>query len=182
MSAIANQPTNKNFLSPFGFKFSIKKTPSTNWFVQSVNVPDVSFAQVDINNPFVKIPVTGDHLNYGDLTISFRVDEDMKNYLELYNWLQGIGFPDTFDQYKNMAPSNRRFLPGNSDPLTGNAIYSDASLIILSSAMNPIMEVTFLDAFPIRLSELSFDSKLTDVLYIEASATFKYRKFNIKSI
>ena len=52
------------------------------------------------------IEVPGDKLQYGDLVIQFLVDEDMKNYLEIYKWLMALGYPDTvnqtFDKYNEL--------------------------------------------------------------------------------
>jgi hypothetical protein len=182
MTQIRSQPTNKNFLSPLGYKFSIKKTPTVNWFVQSVILPSINLNRTFIATPFINLPVAGDHLEFGNLEVTFRVDEDMQNYLELYNWMQGLGFPDNFDQYKNIAARTRGPLSGGVDPLTGESVYSDATLLILSSNMNPISEITFIDVFPIGLSQLSFDSRLTDVQYVEATVTFSHRKFNVKQL
>ena len=42
MSAILDQtPSNRNFLSPLNFKFTIKKAPHVNFFIQKVNVPQI---------------------------------------------------------------------------------------------------------------------------------------------
>ena len=35
MAITTTEPTNKNFLSPLGFKFVIQKTPNVNYFVQN---------------------------------------------------------------------------------------------------------------------------------------------------
>ena len=182
MADIRSQPSNKNFLSPFGYKFSIKRTPTVNWFVQSVVLPSITLTNTTVPTPFIQLPIPGDHIEFGNLRVTFRVDEDMNNYLELYNWLQALGFPDNFDQYKNIASRTRGPLSGNADSLTGDSIYSDATLLILSSNMNPITEITFVDVFPVALSELSFNSQLTDVQYVEASVTFAHRKFDIKQL
>ena len=48
MSILDTQPTNKNFLSPLGFRFTIKKAPNLNFFVQSVNIPTLSLGTVDV--------------------------------------------------------------------------------------------------------------------------------------
>lgn len=182
MADIRSQPSNKNFLSPLGYRFSIKKTPTMNWFVTAVTIPSVTLNKTTMPTPFIQLPIPGDHIVYSDLQITFRVDEDMNNYLELYNWMQGIGFPDSYEQYKNIAPTSRGPLGGRSDSLTGDSIYSDATLLVLSSSMNPITEVTFIDVFPVELSPLSFNSQLTDVQYVEATVTFTHRKFNIRQL
>lgn len=182
MADIRSQPSNKNFLSPLGYKFSIKKTPTMNWFVSAVVLPSVTLNRTTVPTPFIQLPVPGDHIEYSDLQVTFRVDEDMNNYVELYNWMQGIGFPDNFDQYKNIAPKSRGPLSGNSDTLTGESVYSDATLLVLSSSMNPLTEITFIDVFPVGLSPLTFNSQMTDVQYVEATVTFTHRKFNIKQL
>ena len=175
MSIQISEPTNKNFLSPLGFKFSIQKTPNVNYFVQAINLPSVTLGETQLPTPFKRIPMPGDHLEYGDLSITFKVDEDMKNYIELLNWIKAIGFPDNFDQYKAVDP---RFVMPN----TGEGVVSDATLVILSSAMNPIHEVIFKDLFPVSLTDFNFDSRNTDVEYIETTATFKFRTFDISAL
>jgi hypothetical protein len=161
MSYITDEPSNKNFLSPLGFKFSIKKTPHVNYFVQNVNLPGVSLGSASIPTPFVKVPLAGDHIGYGDLQITFKVDEDMANYLEIFNWIKTIGFPDSYSQYN---PAE---------------VYSDATLTVLSSAMNPKFDITFVDLYPMDLGGFMFNSTAADVDYIETVATFRFRTFNI---
>jgi hypothetical protein len=171
MSALENQIDNKNFLSPFGYRFAIKKTPGVNYFVQSVSLPSITLGDSAIPTPFIRVPIPGDQISFGDLAISFKVDEDLKNYLEIYNWLNGIGFPDTFDQYRSLNNAS-----------AGEGVLSDVTLTILSSAMRPKFEITFVDAFPVALGELEFDSRTEDIMYVETSATFRFRKFNITAL
>ena len=105
--------------------------------------------------------------------INYKVDEDLQNYLELYNWIRELGFPNNFDEYKSIA---------GKPVYTGLGITSDMSLIILSSSRNPTYEVIFKDAFPISISSLIFDSTTQDVQFLEASATFRYRAYSIQPI
>lgn len=172
MSITNTEPSNKNFLSPLGFKFVIKKTPHVNYFVQAINLPNVNLGETSFPTPFRRIPIAGDHIEYGDLQITFKVDESMKNYLEIFNWIKAIGFPDNFDQHKVVDPKYVSLY-------SGDGIYSDASLIVLSSAMNPLHEISFRDLFPISLTDFTFDARAVDVEYIEATATFKFRTFDI---
>lgn len=174
MSVTTNQPTNPNFLSPLGFNFSLKKLPQTMYFIQSVNLPSMALGQFDIPSPFTRIPQPGTHLDFGDFTMSFRVDEDMRNYREIYDWLIGLGFPDNFDDYKSLKDSE---LPGS-----GEGVFSDATLTILTSAMNPNIEIRFRDMFPISLDSIDFNYSGVDVDYVAATATFKYRRYEIVQI
>ena len=102
MTAIDDTPTNHNFLSPLNFKFQIKKAPHVNFFIQEVNIPSLDLRQVDESNPFVTVPYPGEHLTYGIFTIKFKIDEDLKNYFEIHNWLRAMGKPDNFNEYKQI--------------------------------------------------------------------------------
>jgi hypothetical protein len=98
----------------------------------------------------------------------------MRSYTEIYDWLIALGYPDNFDQFKTVAPTR--------DPLASSSslgTYSDATLTILSSSMNPIIEVTFFDMFPINLTGLAFDTKMMDVEYIECTASMVYKRFAV---
>lgn len=173
MSAIDNTPTNRNFLSPLNFRFFIKKAPHVNFFAQKVNIPSVSLINPQPNNPFVKTPIPGEHLTYGDLSVTFKVDEELKNYLEIHNWIKALGKPQNFDQFKEISAQ---------PTYTGDGIYSDLTVVVLSSTKTPNYEINFADAFPFSLSDLSFNTVDEDVNYIEATANFKYTYYDIKNI
>ena len=79
-------------------------------------------------------------------------------------------FPDNFTQYANIATRKE----GDS-----SGIYSDATLSILNSSKKVNIEVEFQDLFPISLSEITMDVRSTDITYVEATATFKYKSFDI---
>ena len=171
--ALNDQPDNTQFLSPLGFNFMIKKLPNTNYFVQSVNVPSVQATDVVMPTPFTNIPTIGDRLNYSEFQLSFKVDEDMTNYIELYDWLLQLHFPEDFAQAKNIYQKQ------NNVDFLADGPYSDATLTILNSAMNPNKEVIFEDCYPIALSDLQFSTTAASVDYIECQATFRYRMFRI---
>jgi len=173
MSALDNVPTNRNFLSPLNFKFQIKKSPNVNFFLQQVNIPGFSIQPTFQATPFVKIPKSGDHIDFEDLRIKFKVDEDLVNYMEIYDWLRDLGFPNSFQEYAIIA----------SKPITsGMGIVSDISLLILNSNHNPKYDCVFKDCYPISISDVTFDTTQPDVQYIEAEAIFKYRIFEIQKI
>jgi len=164
---------NKNFLSPLGFKFVLTRLPNIEYFCQSVSLPSVSIGTTSFPNPFIKLPVAGTQLSFGTLSLTFKVDEDLKNYREIYDWLTGLGFPDNFDEYKNLA----------TKPIVSNkGIRSDGSLMILTSSKHPHHEVKFYDMFPTNLSGMKFDATLSDVQYIEATVDFTFRKYDLASI
>jgi hypothetical protein len=175
MSVIGNQPSNPNFLSPLGFNFSINRLPTTTFFLQNVNVPNVTLGELALPTPFKRIPIPGDQIEYGELSLQFRVDEDMTNYREIYDWIVGLGSPDNFGQYKALKDNDS--LPGS-----GTGILSDATLTILTSAQNPNIELRFKDIFPTSLSDFSLSYSGTDVEYVLATADFKFLNYTIVAL
>jgi hypothetical protein len=173
MSAIDNTVSNRNFLATSGFTFRIKKAPNVNFFIQRVNVPAISVKNVDVGNEYVVAPYPGEHLRYEPLNIEFMVDENIENYLELHNWLIGLGKPESYAQYANLSAN---------PSYTGLGVYSDISVFILNSLYAPNYEIVFTDAFPISLSELEFKSTETDKKFITAIASFKYTTYTIESL
>jgi len=165
-------PANKNFLSPLGFKFDIKKTPGVNYFVQSVNIPSITLGETSVPTPFVRLPFAGDHIQYGALVVQFRVDEEMRNYREIYTWLKETGFPNSFNEYKSIDQKEQ-------NKMSGEGIYSDATLLILNSARNPIVEVVFRKLYPVTLTDLQFDTRNVDVDYIDTTCSFNFQTFDI---
>ena len=61
-------------------------------------------------------------------------------------------------------------------------MYGDATLTVMSSKNNPIMEVRFSDLYPVSLGALQFDQQLTDVTYLTATATFSYKLYEMFTI
>jgi hypothetical protein len=165
---------NKNMLSPLGFSFHVKKLPEFNHFCQSVTMPGATLGYTERPTPFKTVPVYGDHLTYGELTAEFKVNEDLGNYIQIYDWLKGIGFPDEFQQFKDISTDEKK--------LAGDGIESDAYIMVLSSNMQPVIRIDIEDMFPVSLSDLRWDSRDSSVEYIEATVSFKFLKYSFTNI
>ena len=163
-------PSNINPLSPNGFMFSIARLPDLTYFCQEVPLPDISITAPEIATPFVNYPVPGEKLNFGSLNVQFLVDSEMKNYKAIFNWLNGLGFPEDYEQFAEQArsPLNLRTQP---------ATVSDATLTILNNSNLPIQTVQFVDCFPESLQSLNFTSTSQDVNYLVGNATFRYSHY-----
>jgi len=154
-------------LSPLGFSFSIYKLPEFNFFVQSVTLPGIQLGSTDQPTPFKKIPIYGDQVEFGNLVVTFKVNEDLGNYIELYNWIYGLGFPTDFKEFKDLK----------NNPGIGEGLESDGTLMILSSNQQPIMKIELEDMFPVSLSDLTMDSRDTTMEYLEATAEFRFKLY-----
>lgn len=157
----------KNFLSNVEFRMSIKRLPNTTFFLQNANLPGVSASSTEIPTPFKNIYRPETTLTYNELNATFRIDEDLVNYREIYDWIVGTTFPENFEQYKNLKES-------------ADGVYSDITLSILNSSKNVNRLVMFKDAFPLSLSDIDFDLTSTDIIYPTATVTFQYNGYTIE--
>jgi hypothetical protein len=162
-------PDNINFLSPNGFKLSIEKLPELTFFTQEVNLPGLQLGEPEFGTPFSRVPVPGETLTYDSFEIRFMVDEKMKNYKAIYNWLVALGFPESYSQYVNFVDAAD--LNKISELATN---YSDATLQILTNVNTDNQVIQFHDCFPVNLSSMVFQTQNQDVQYIGATATFKF--------
>jgi hypothetical protein len=186
-SGLQRQPTQLDYASPTQFKFSILKLPKVEYFCTAVNIPGVSLSSETFATRFKPIPIPGAELTYEQLQMTFIVDENLENYQEIHGWLIGLGFPSDDSEYQNLLASGQDRFPTTGSNTTQDAgkapkgptqnlgpVYSDATLNVLSSKNNPILECRFQDVYPISLSGLNYNQQATDIDYLTASVTFNY--------
>ena len=171
------ETSNRNFLSVVGFKFLLERCPKVDFFCNQANIPDVTLGVAQQATYLKNIPVPGDKLQYGALNLSFMVDEDMENYLQIYQWITSLGFPESLDQYQELRREDR-FSPiiDAQDPLNER---SDATLMIINSDYNPSVKIKFKDMFPVSLSSVPFNATNEQQQYYTAQASFQYTIFDV---
>lgn len=146
----------QNNLSQLNFRLKLYTVPELEMRVQSVVIPGLNLGTIDIPTPFVVIPEPG-NISYDQLTVNFMVGEDMKDYMEIFDWMVGLGYPDGLGTY------TRKFI--------------DGSVLILNSNQKVLKNVRFTDMYPIALSDLTFDSTLAEIQYATATANFRFSRF-----
>ena len=180
VSPFDKQIANRNYMSPLGFKLILTKTPKVDFLCQSANIPQISMGTAVQPTYLKDIAVPGDKVLYDDLRVRFLVDEQMENYLSIYNWMTGLGYPENAGQFRQLKKDDLRTDASVSDDADPRYFeFSDATLQILSSNYKPSVLVNFKDAFPTTLSTLDFDVSTRDYAYFTAEVSFKYTIFTI---
>lgn len=175
----SKQIENRNFLSPTGFKFTLSRAPKVAFFCNEANIPDMTLG-VAMQPTYLKdIDIPGDKIVFGDLNLRFLVDENLENYMELQNWIRGLGYPENLKQFSDLDAQG---LTNENYTQRGHKIYSDGTLQVLTSSQIPNFQVSFKDLFPYSLSTLTFDATNTDIQYFTADVSFKYTIYNITDL
>jgi hypothetical protein len=181
LGTIKNQPDNINLLSPLGFKFFLARSPTVNFFTQKCNIPAISAYDVAVETPFTRLPIGGGKIQFNPFIITFKVDELLINYLEIFNWMLQEGHPDNYSEATTLY--NNPLLGIISTITSGSRGPSDGFLIITNSAMAPTYQIHYKQMFPIGLSDVQFDSTVpNEVKYVTCTATFTYQDFSIEPI
>lgn len=159
-----------NMLTQLGARMIIKRAPTTNFFIQDVTIPPMQLGVANYVTELDLVPWPGDTLTRGTLDVVFKVDEDVENYLEIWNWMVKLGYPDSHDQYAELTAASK---------MSGEGVFSDLTVIIANSAQRPNIEFRFQDAFPIAMSGLRFTSRDTDAVHMDVEVNFKFRHFTV---
>tara|TARA_B100000614_G_scaffold33646_1_gene26178 strand:- start:214 stop:804 length:591 start_codon:yes stop_codon:yes gene_type:complete len=192
INALARQPTEFDYADPTKFKFSITKLPLVEFFTTQANIPGISLGESVFPTPFKQIPLQGDELTFDNLEITFIVDEKLNNYRELHQWLVGIGFPKARTQFSSFKKDESQTFP-TAESVKGEAtkpgiasgvqaMFGDATLTVMTSKNNPVMEARFSDVYPVALSGLAFNQQEGDINYLTATCTFSYKLYEMFTI
>jgi len=160
--------TNLNYLQPTGFKIVMDRTkyPNLEYFVQSVSHPDVSVNPMELPiRRITSVPLAGDKMTFGEVSFSIILDEDMKSYIEMMDWLSRIVNDG------HVGPDRRH---------EKTPTYADITLHVLSSKNNTTKKIRYLDCVPITLGNIEFTATTGDVTYLTFNASFRFSQFEIK--
>ena len=173
------QIQNRNFLSPLGYKFVLNRAPKVAFFANSANIPGIELGTTEQPNYLRKIPVPGDIMQFDDLTLRFMIDENLENYMEIQNWMRGLGFPESLREIYNLQNQEdiAKFYPDSFRSEMN--IYSDGTLFVLTNTEVNNFKVRFKGLFPYSLTTIQFDSTPEDIQYVSAEVKFKYMMYNI---
>ena len=189
--ALMRQPTVFDYSQQSQFKVFLPLFPTTEWFVVRANIPGVSLGQAVQTTPMIDMPIIGDKLTYDDFYVTFLVDEELKNYTEMHDWLINCAAPQKRSQFRGKERPDgipKRPQTEIMDLILGNVkesdrdLYSNLDLFIMSSKNNPVVKIQMVEAFPISLTNIEYSHQESDVTYAECTATFAFSYFTISTI
>lgn len=157
-----------NYLSPTSFRVIVPRLPMMTYYIQSVTLPAVAIGYMDIpaykGLPKQEAP---SFLDISDnLILNFNIDEDMKNWQELYDWMNTIV----------SSPENN----GNID-MRDDLRYNGIIVLVYNNAKKLKKKFTFYNCFPTNLSSFELNSAAQAIDPILITANFNYSHFEIQN-
>ena len=173
MSVLTRTPQNTNLLQATKFIFTLDRLGAVQFFCQSANIPGVNLGMAPLQFPSIDVNAPGNKITYNNFMITFTVDEQLQSWEEMYNWFRSFASPNGTDERNRLAALQNQ---GKNPP---KPWYSDATLTILSNLNNPIRRINFTNIFPVSLTDLQFDTKMSADDIITSDAAFVYDQFEI---
>lgn len=139
---------------------SISGLESTSFFLTSFAIPSISLGVANRAMPFKEHNAPGDKLTFGELQVTFAVDEYFQNWKEINTWIRsmanGYGFVESTEVDKRSA-----------------------TIILYTNSLNPFAHLTFYEIFPTELGEVEFDLQSADPTVITSQITFEYQRYDL---
>jgi hypothetical protein len=155
---MATNPDNINSLSPVSFKLVLQKFPNLEFFATGVSVPAITTGVTTASLSQRNMNIYGDKLTFEDLSVKLIVDEDMKSYKEIFDWM-------------------------NSSVMDENVLENqlcDITLVVMTSHNNENRTFKFRNAFPTSIGGLEFDAGASEVSYITVDVVFSFSDMTIE--
>ena len=171
MSIYTKNPSNPNFLHPNKFQLNFSRTPNVQYFCQSINVPGISIGDAVYTTPVLDMYFPGEKPTYDMLSVTFYVDEDLKTWKEIHDWIRALNVPRNENKLKKLNPNS-----------IVRPEYSDATITVLTSSNNPNIVFKFRDVFPLSLSTFMLSTAESPTSIITADVTFRFLYYDIETV
>ena len=180
MTALTRTPTNTNLLQTTKYRMTFDRLPGATYFCQAVNVPGVSLTEIPRPTPFIDLYHPGEKMLYDTLNMTFLIDEDMRAWTELHDWIRGMTFPTDFQEYVNLE--RQAMSPYIRGREKNKPQYSSAILTLYTNKNNPSFRVKFVDLFPTSVSSVLFSAQDSAENIAMADATFRFSYYEYERI
>ncbi len=147
-------PEEFNILTSVQYKLDIHNLPNTTYWAQTTFLPTITLEGGILPTPNRDVPVAGHKLEFDSLNVTFLVDQDLKNYEEIYYWMVRIGVEGKFAD-----------------------MTSDMTLHFLTGQMNVSRSIKFIGAYPTTLTEVAVQSDDSDATQVVGNVIFQYQYF-----
>lgn len=183
MTVLTRNPANTDLLQSTKFRVIFDKFPNTTFFCQSANLPGVSLTEIVYQTSLLDVYVPGEKLVYDTLNITFLVDEDLSSWLEIHDWIRGLTFPTSFEEFVNLENlASQSIPPISANKGTGGVGMSDGTLTIHTNKNNPNMRFKFVNMFPTSVGTIQFNTGDSAENIMTADATFRFSYYNYERL
>lgn len=163
-------PMNTNFLHTNDFLVSFTKFPNVAFFAQRLSLPGISMGTKQQATPIMPFDRPSGRLQFEPLVVTFKVDEDLSNWMQVHKWLITVGgLHDDPAALKNMLMNEV------------GAEFSDVTVTTMTNRMNKGKTFRFRNAWPENLSGIEFSTTDSETTYSDATMTLRYAYYDLET-
>lgn len=161
---------NMNLFQPTGFRVIIDRRHygTFQYFVTKVNHPGAQNPANDTPFKRTSLPLPGNTINYGELSLEILLDEDFKAYQEIYDWMLRHVNEEQIAQSADFVSSQ--------SPVPS---YADIHITALTNSNVNNVEFRYKDCIPVSLGDIPFDAQNASVEYVSVPVSFRFSYFTI---
>ena len=155
-------PVKINLAKSTNYRLNLHVLPETLFWLTTCNIPTYSVNEVPIPDPVQGYRYKASNTStVAPMTVTFLVDEDYSNYMEILNLMYKSAGPIMKDRYQEGEPTG-----------------ADGSLHILSNNKNVSETVfTFHNLFPTILGELQMTNESPDPLLTDLTLQYDFMTY-----
>jgi hypothetical protein len=152
----------QNYLSPqrFAFQIDSHNFSELSYECQQISIPTITVPQVDVPFRQFNTKFSGSSIEFDNFEARFIIDENMENYKALYNWL-------VYQVTDNSKEKEK---------------HKDVILLIYNNNNQSNIRVHMINAMPVSLSPVEFDTKTANTEYLYADVSFTLDYYEIRNL
>lgn len=147
-----------SFANRFKFIFFDDDKKFLNSSIISCNVPSISASVIERRTVGTDLKYPGDKMQFDDFRINFKLEENYRNYLYLFQWMQ-----------------NNVIL----DQIKKSEMFASGNLNLLTSKYEHVVSMLLSDILPYNMSEIEYDIKNNKSNILQFSASFAVNNMTI---
>jgi hypothetical protein len=139
--------------------------------VKSITFPDYSLEEIysDYMGFRIRHPVNKANVDLSQIQIGFKVSEDMRNYIYLFEWMKALRYGDVEDF-------------SSEESLFRKNTIKAISLNILDNQKRTVAVWRFTEAFLLSLSSLPLDNGISEELVFTCNFSYETLSYEKKSV
>jgi hypothetical protein len=152
----------QNYLSPQRFAFQIDSPDYSelSYECQTVNIPTITVPQIDVPYRQFNTKFSGSSIEFDNFDARFIIDEDMENFNAIYNWL-------VYQVTDNSKEKEK---------------HKDVILLVYNNNNQSNIRIHYINAMPVSLSPVEFDTTKTNTEYLYADVSFAIDYYEIRNL
>lgn len=167
------QPTNLNLFQAHKYQMTIARVPNFTYYCQTIDIPGLTMAELPVPGPGIDNYIPNSKPVFEPLLCTFQIDEDLRSWTELYNWM----WSKTFGENQTIIPGH----PFNRGEQPGS-FYSTVIITFYNTRNTPTFRFNFENAFPVLLGGIRLHTNESNVPLVTSDVTFRYTKYTFQKI